>query len=72
MRLRFIASSIVTVTFMFDPAGLLAQVAQTPLHVEHAIQDKNFYLLSVIENAPKVPAALLTDRELQEIGAERR
>lgn len=72
MRLRFIASSIVTATFMFGPAGLLAQVAQTPLHVKHTIQDKNFYLLSVIENTPKVSAALSADRDLQEIGAERR
>jgi hypothetical protein len=72
MQRRFIASSIVTAAIMFAPAGLLAQVFPKPIHLKHAIRDKNFYLLSAIENDSKVSTALLPDKELQEIGAERR
>jgi hypothetical protein len=72
MQLRFIASSIVTTALIFSSFGLLAQVPHKPIRLEHAIQDKNFYLLSAIENDPKVSAALLGDKELQEIDHERR
>ncbi|MEG9437891.1 YdcF family protein [Edaphobacter sp. HDX4] len=71
MRLRFIASSILMTTLMFTSAGLVGQVPQKPLHLEHAVQDKNFYLLSAIEDNSRVSAALLADKDLQEIAPER-
>lgn len=71
MQFRFIASSIVTLALMSAPPGLSAQVPQKPLHLEHPIQDKNFYLLSAIEDNSRVMAALLADKELQQVSAER-
>jgi len=71
MQLRFIASSFVTAVLALAPIGS-AQIVPKPLRLEHAIQDKNFYLLSAIENDSKVRSALLADKELQEIAAERK
>jgi hypothetical protein len=70
MRLHSIASSVVVVLVMAS-AGW-AQVAAKPLVLKHAVQDKNFYLLSAIEDDARMHAALVADKELQEIGAERR
>ncbi len=71
IQLRLMAYSVVMAVLVVAPSGL-AQVAPKPLPLQHAIQDKNFYLLSAIENDSKARAALLADKELQEVGAERR
>jgi hypothetical protein len=71
MQLRSIAFLVITAVLTLAPAGS-AQILPKPLHLEHAIQDKNFYLFSAIENDSKVRAALLADKELREIGTERK
>jgi hypothetical protein len=71
MQFRPIARSVVAAAFfVFCHVGS-SQVVPAPLHLQHAVQDKNFYLLSAIENDSKVRHALLADKDLSEISAER-
>jgi hypothetical protein len=55
-------SILATVFFALCHVGL-AQIVPAPLHLQHPTQDKNFHLLSAIENNPKVQAVLLTDKD---------
>lgn len=72
MQFRPIAQSVVAVAFLVLGHVGFAQVVPRPLQLQHAVQDKNFYLLSAIENDPKVRSALLADKDLSEISAERK
>ena len=71
MQFRPIAQSAAAAVFFLLGQVGSAQVVPGPLHLQHAVQDKNFYLLSAIENHPKVRSALLTDKDLSEVNAER-
>jgi len=71
MPFRPIAQPVMAaMLFVLCHAGF-SQVVPAPLHVQHGVQDKNFYLLSAIENDPKVRLALLEDKGLSEISVER-
>lgn len=71
MQFRPIAQSIVAAVFFTLCQAGFSQIVPAPLHLQHAVQDKNFYLLSAIENDPKVRTALLADKDLSTIAAER-
>ena len=71
MQLRLIARSIAVAAFFVLCDVGFSQVVPGSLHLQHAVQDKNFYLLSAIENDPKVRNVLLADKDLSEIRAER-
>ena len=71
MQFRPIAQSALAAAFLVFCHVGSAQIVPQPLHLQHAIQDKNFYLFSAIENDPKVRSALLADKDLSEISAER-
>jgi hypothetical protein len=72
MQFRPIAQSVVAAAFLVLGHVGFAQAVPRPLQLQHAVQDKNFYLLSAIENDPKVRSALLADTDLSEISAERK
>jgi hypothetical protein len=48
-----------------------AQAVPEPLPVHNATQDKNFYLLSIIQNNPDVRSALSEDKILRTLATER-
>lgn len=62
---------LATVVFAL-PHLSTAQTVTKPLPLHAAIQDKNFYLFSVLQADPAVRAALTTDSALGQISAERR
>src|ERR1700682_4985625 len=72
MQFRLFAQSVVAAAFLVLGHVGFAQGVPGPLQLQHAVQDKNFYLLSAIENDPKVRSALLEDKDLSEISAERK
>jgi hypothetical protein len=66
--------SLLTLTFV--PGAAAAEIetaspARAPLRLEAPLQDKNFYLLSLIERNPKVGAAVHDDATLAELMAAR-
>lgn len=50
----------------------LAQPAKTPLDLRAPLQDKNFYLLSLLERTPEARRALTSDPELEKLGLAKR
>jgi hypothetical protein len=48
-----------------------AHAAATPFTLQHPVQDKNFYLLSLIENDARVRAAIAADPAISGIAAKR-
>ena len=50
----------------------LAQPAKTPLDLRAPLQDKNFYLLSLLERTPEARQALASDPELEKLGLAKR
>jgi len=70
MQFRLIAQSIAAAAFIVCNAGF-SQVVPGSLHLQDAVQDKNFYLLSAIESDPETRHALLADKDLSEMSAER-
>ena len=71
MQFRPIAQSVAAAAFFVLCHVGFSQVVPGPLPLQHAIQDKNFYLLSAIENDPKVRPPLLADKDISEISAAR-
>jgi hypothetical protein len=70
-QLRFLPSLLLGASFAFHSPGL-AQVLPKPLSLHTtAVQDKNFYLLSLLQANPEVSRALAADKTLAEISAER-
>src|SRR5437870_2839897 len=49
-----------------------AQPAKTPLDLLAPLEDKNFYLLSLIERTPEARRALASDPELKKLGLTKR
>ncbi len=53
------------------PHPFLAQAIDKPLPLHAALQDKDFYLLSLLQEDPRVRTALMADKSLDLISAER-
>lgn len=51
--------------------GAVGQPLRTPVRLEAPVQDKNFYLLSMLERTPEVRDAMKAEPVLARIGAER-
>jgi len=68
---RFLPSLILAASFAFSFPSLAQVLTQPlPLHAT-AVQDKNFYLLSLLQADPEVRRALAADKTLAEVSAER-
>lgn len=68
---RFMRSLIVA-TIFFTLHLAAAHAASSPLALKHPVQDKNFYLLSLIENDAKASNAIAADHTIFSIVTERR
>jgi hypothetical protein len=68
MLARFRRSLIIGLFFL---QLAIAHAASAPFTLQHPIQDKNFYLLSLIENDARVRAAITADPAISGITAER-
>jgi DUF218 domain len=65
---RFVLASLLFIL----PYLATAQAIPKPLRLHNATQDKNFYLLSVLQANPDVHAVLTADKELSQLSEERR
>ena len=66
---------LVALCLLFIPAAALPpppQPARAPLPLHSPVQDKNFYLLSLIERLPAAKQAIQTDPELSQLAAAKR
>jgi DUF218 domain len=71
MHVRHLQVGLLAIA-VFTPHNFAAvSPAKKPLPLHAAIQDKNFYLLSVFQNNPDVRSALMADRILGQINSTR-
>ena len=68
MLARFVRSLIIGLFFL---QVAIAHAASAPLTLQHPVEDKNFCLLSLIENDARVRDAIAADRAISGIAAER-
>ena len=71
MSFRTLRPLLLAVLILPVTSPLFSQPAPRPLPMHDAVQDKDFYLLSLLENNPRVRDALAKDKALTEIAAER-
>jgi DUF218 domain len=72
MRCRFLCCLLLMAAAAMLPHPFFAQAIAKPLSLHAALQDKDFYLFSALQNDPEVRAALVKDRTLAQISAERK
>ena len=70
MQLGSLPRLLLVATAFALPHATIAQAAK-PLSLHVAIQDKNFLLFSYLQADPQVRNALVADKELSQISAER-
>lgn len=63
--------SLVLAFFVLFLQFAAAQASSAPLELQHPVQDKNFLLLSLLEQDAKVQQALAADRSIAAIASER-
>lgn len=71
MRRSFLCCLLFMAAAYIPSQSSLAQPIAKPLVLHAPLQDKDFYLLSVLENNPEIRAALMKDPELNRISVER-
>jgi hypothetical protein len=62
---------VLAISIFTLPNLATSQPMARPLPLHSAVQDKDFYLLSVLQDDPEVRAVLMTDKTLSEVSAER-
>lgn len=72
MRFASILRIVLTALCSIFSCLAFAQPSPKPLPLLHAMQDKNFYLFSVIQSNPRVRSRLTQDKTLRELATERR
>jgi DUF218 domain len=70
MRARLFRG-LVVILLAASSCGSYSQIAPAPLPLHSAVQDKDFYLLSLLQTDTATHKALSADTELKEISAER-
>jgi hypothetical protein len=71
MPLRLLPCLFLAAASFVLPHPATAQVLREPLPLHAAVQDKNFYLLSLLQADPAVRRALTADPSISQISAER-
>jgi hypothetical protein len=71
MSFRTLRPLLLAVLILPVSSPVFSQPVARPLPMHDAVQDKDFYLLSLLQNNPQVREALAKDKELTEIAAER-
>jgi hypothetical protein len=71
MSFRTLRPLLLAVLILPVSSPLFSQPVARPLPMHNAVQDKDFYLLSLLQNDPQVRDALVKDKKLAEIAAER-
>lgn len=69
---RCFRAFILTVGLLFACRCAVAQPSAQPLPMHHPLEEKNFYLLTAIEDDSASAAAVTADADLQRLAAERR
>jgi DUF218 domain len=71
MPLHFMRRICLAAFALALPPASFSQVAAKPLPLPSPVQDKNFYLLSLLQKNAEVRSGLVADHEIAEISAER-
>jgi hypothetical protein len=71
MQLHFVRRILPVAFALALPPASFSQVVARPLPMSSPVQDKNFYLLSVLQKDADVRRALASDQEIGAISAER-
>jgi hypothetical protein len=71
LPLRFLPRLLLSAACFTLTLPVLSQALREPLPMHAAVQDKNFYLLSLLQSDPAVRRVLTADKSLAQISAER-